>query len=560
MKIRKILAGFIAVAIALPMTVISSSAATITLLPSGGSKKYAIDIEATQTTAKISFSTSSAIRLSQAAIKGGTGGVLTSGSSNYSVKEITDTKFNKTNITSSAISFGISSGENRLPIGDYSTFVWTGRIVLTDSSKDPVKDLGINLNDIKYNATFTVDGYSDVIDFASFKATVVEIGDASTFSKDTAVRIKSLINGGRGFTRAEKDSIKSGSDFKATITLKDAVASGGIALVGFSTDLYEKPQFEIANAGTKTVTINIPKYYIYNEEESKKYGEDFLFENMYLTGASEFTSVVITYSEGTAATTTTTAATTQGNTTTTPSAVGDSAEDELYLNYSSLTLNTNASANLKASYSDVTWTTSNRNIVRVFNTGKITAVATGTATITAKNANGDKVSCNVTVINSSKPLTSYTLNTTKGTVYVDSSYSISKAQLSRTDHTDKINWTSSDTSVATVNASGNVTIVGVGKATITATTSSGLTSTCVLTAKNPSLTLASSTATVNVNGTVTIKPTIKPTSSIVAYESMNEAVATVDKNGVVKGVGKGTARIEVTSNKGIVKIFTVTVN
>lgn len=50
----------------------------------------------------------------------------------------------------------------------------------------------------------------------------------------------------------------------------------------------------------------------------------------------------------------------------------------------------------------MTWSTSNPNVVTVAN-GKLTAVATGTATITVKTANGIEASCTVTV--NSRPVT-----------------------------------------------------------------------------------------------------------------------------------------------------------
>lgn len=556
MKIRRIIAGFIAAAVAIPMAVIPSAAATIVITPSGSTKKYALEITAVAETADITFARGDVITMSTAGVENSAAGVITTGSSStaINVKKVSNAKMNNASITSSAVSLGFQSGTNQLPAGTYKKFTWTGKLYFSDETLNPTDDLGIDLKNFSYNISFEIytDNFKQTITFNDFSGKVSEESSDDTFKKDTAYGVRNYVNGGKGFTLVEQDAIRNGSNFKATITLKSAVSTSGVSYVGFYTDLFNKtPIYTMAGGGSKTVTLDIPKYYIYEES----YG--YLFQNIYLTGAAEFTSVIITYDEGSSTATTTT--TTAKTDTSSPSA-GDSAEDELYLNYSAVTLNTDASIFLKSSYSDVTWSTSNRDIVRVFTSGKITAVATGIATVTAKNANGDKVTCKVTVLNSSKPLTSYALNTTKGTVYVDSSYSISKAKVSRTDYTDKITWTTSDPSIATVNSSGKVTIVGVGKATITATTSSGLTSSCVLTAKNPSLSLASTSATVNVNGTVTIKATAKPSSSKITYESMNEKVASVDKNGVVKGLSKGTAKIEVTSSRGIVKVFTVTVN
>lgn len=79
------------------------------------------------------------------------------------------------------------------------------------------------------------------------------------------------------------------------------------------------------------------------------------------------------------------------------------------LDKASVTLYTGETTTLVATVSPenatnkkVTWSTSNPNVVTVAN-GKLTAVATGTATITVKTANGIEASCTVTV--NSRPVT-----------------------------------------------------------------------------------------------------------------------------------------------------------
>ena len=75
------------------------------------------------------------------------------------------------------------------------------------------------------------------------------------------------------------------------------------------------------------------------------------------------------------------------------------------------------------------------------------------------------------------PSTGITLNPTNTTVGVGETVQLN-ATLTPNDSTDGIAWTSSDTSIATVNAQGIVTGVAAGTATITATTDSGRTATC----------------------------------------------------------------------------------
>ncbi len=68
-----------------------------------------------------------------------------------------------------------------------------------------------------------------------------------------------------------------------------------------------------------------------------------------------------------------------------------------------------------------------------------------------------------------------------------------------TDTTDKVTFTSSDENVVTVNENGEITAVGAGTATITATTSSGLTASCEITVTSSSYQL-----TWNVDGEKTV--------------------------------------------------------
>ncbi len=123
-----------------------------------------------------------------------------------------------------------------------------------------------------------------------------------------------------------------------------------------------------------------------------------------------------------------------------------------------------------------------------------------------------------------------------------------------------LTWTSSDTAVATV-VNGKVTAVAAGTATITATAASGVKATCTVTVSEEEaavvnvtgVTLDKTTAELEIGGTVTLKATVAPvdaTDDSVTWKSSDAAVATVDANGVVKAVAVGTATITVTTTDG----------
>lgn len=113
----------------------------------------------------------------------------------------------------------------------------------------------------------------------------------------------------------------------------------------------------------------------------------------------------------------------------------------------------------------VTWSTSDASVATVAN-GVVTALAPGTATITAKA--GDKeATCVVTVEKKVIAVSGIALDQTAATLTEGETLTL-KATVSPDDATDKtVTWSTSDASVATV-ADGVVTAVAAGTATITA--------------------------------------------------------------------------------------------
>ena len=130
----------------------------------------------------------------------------------------------------------------------------------------------------------------------------------------------------------------------------------------------------------------------------------------------------------------------------------------------------------------------------------------------------------------------------------------------------KLNWSSSNTAVATVDANGKVTAVSTGTAVITATAVSGnKTATCMVNINFYSV------ESISLNKryifmkpgeeyqlTVTILPE-NATNKNVTWKSSNTAAATVDQTGKVTLVSGGTSVITVTSEDGL-KFANCTVN
>ena len=152
------------------------------------------------------------------------------------------------------------------------------------------------------------------------------------------------------------------------------------------------------------------------------------------------------------------------------------------LNKTSVTINKGSSTTLTAtvgpsdaSNKNVTWTSSNTAVATVSG-GKVTAVGNGNATITVKTADGGyTVSCTVKVTTKATGVTitnkkdlALDCNSLSNHTY-QCAVSVSPSNASNKN----VNWSSSNTGVATVDSTGKITGVGRGTATITVKTADG---------------------------------------------------------------------------------------
>jgi uncharacterized protein YjdB len=216
----------------------------------------------------------------------------------------------------------------------------------------------------------------------------------------------------------------------------------------------------------------------------------------------------------------------------------------------------------------ITWKSSNTSVATVSNTGMVSGISVGSATITVTTSNGGKTaSCTVTV--NPVRVTGVTMNKTSTAMLVDGNETLTYTIRPANATNKNVTWSSSNTSVATVSNSGLVTGVSAGTADIIVITADG--------GYNHGCTVTVSASVVNVTGvsldktsastavasTVTLIPTIVPTNSTnqsVTWSSNNTAVATVSNSGLVTGVSAGTATITVTtSNAGKTASCTVIV-
>ena len=215
-----------------------------------------------------------------------------------------------------------------------------------------------------------------------------------------------------------------------------------------------------------------------------------------------------------------------------------------------------------ATNQSLTWSSSDEAVATVSD-GLVTAISTGTATITVTTVDGGfTAACAVTVITPpATPIavTGVSLNKSVTSIIIGDTETLI-ASITPDDATYKsLTWSSSNEAIATVNAAGIVTAITQGKATITVTTvDGGFTATCNVTIVETILsvtgvTLNKETATLVIGDTETLIATLNPEyayNQAVTWSSSNEAVASVDASGLVTAIAKGTAIITVTTVDG----------
>src|SRR5437879_6284477 len=203
----------------------------------------------------------------------------------------------------------------------------------------------------------------------------------------------------------------------------------------------------------------------------------------------------------------------------------------------------------------VTWTSGNTAVATVSASGLVTAVAAGSATITA-SSEGRSGTAAITV--NPPPVASVAVNPATASVQVGQT-----AQLTATPQDASgnplsgrvVTWASSNTAIATVNASGLVSAVAAGSATITATSEGKSGSAAVTVTTVPVAAVAVTPASLSVQVGQTAQLTATPQDAngnplsgrTVTWTSSNQAVATVNATGLVTGAAAGAATITATS-------------
>ncbi len=131
-----------------------------------------------------------------------------------------------------------------------------------------------------------------------------------------------------------------------------------------------------------------------------------------------------------------------------------------------------------------------------------------------------------------------------------------------------VTWTSSNNNIVNVSSSGLITAKNSGDATITVTSYNNKTAFINIkvipnTIPVQSITITNGDSKVDIGKTLQLKVTISPTDATnksITWKSSDTSIATVDNNGLVKGIKEGNVNITATSNNDKTSTIKLTVN
>ncbi len=214
----------------------------------------------------------------------------------------------------------------------------------------------------------------------------------------------------------------------------------------------------------------------------------------------------------------------------------------------------------------VIWTSDKTTVATVVD-GKVTALALGTAIITAKSSTNKTAVCTVNVKERSVSSDSITLNKNTLSLLVGENETLIATVLPSTAD-QKVEWTSNNNSVAIV-LDGKVTAVAKGTAIITVKSAVNQTATCVVTVSEKtgthipavSIDISQNEATLETGQSLFLTATVQPSDSTetLVWSSSDALTASVDQEGKVIAKAAGKASISATLSGGKKAVCNVTV-
>ncbi len=212
----------------------------------------------------------------------------------------------------------------------------------------------------------------------------------------------------------------------------------------------------------------------------------------------------------------------------------------------------------------LTWASTNATIAEVDQTGKVTAKAAGTVTITATTTDGGLMAtCEVTVFIPFIPIESLSLDRSEVVIEKGRTISLTPTIIPENASDNTVSWKSSNNRIVSVSQQGVITAIAGGNATIIAS-AGDFTATCIVTVVVPvtSIVLSQQLLTLTEGEQYSLTATIIPsdaTNPTITWSSDNTSVATIDSNGTITAVSEGTSIITASADEVTVNCM-VTIN
>ena len=206
-----------------------------------------------------------------------------------------------------------------------------------------------------------------------------------------------------------------------------------------------------------------------------------------------------------------------------------------------------------ATNKNITYTSSNTSVISVDSDGRVVAKNAGKSIVTLRTNNGKVVSVTINVSVKNILPESIMFSKSKMDMYVGD-YTYLQAITKPIDITNKVfEWSSSNSSIVTVNNFGMITAKKTGTSTISAKTENGLVAKIVINViekgkDNISIKLNEKELTLTVGKTKKLSYSVSgniPKNETITWSSSDSNIVSVDKNGNIKALRSGYALIKV---------------
>jgi uncharacterized protein YjdB len=211
-----------------------------------------------------------------------------------------------------------------------------------------------------------------------------------------------------------------------------------------------------------------------------------------------------------------------------------------------------------ATSQDVIWATTSADIVSVDGNGFLTALSAGKARVSVATVEGGYTADSIITVKTIVPVTGVTLTSTSADVAINSTLRLTATIIPSNATSKDVSWSSSNSSVASVDTTGLVTGVAAGAATITVTTEDGnISANSYITVLSQSIPVSSidvtpSSLVLQENGQSSVSVIFTPsnaTNKTISWSTSNSSVA-MASNGVISAHAAGIATITATTQDG----------